>query len=371
MSELVRPGSYRQSLIAAFDSCPRRALYSILDERRTPSAFAARGTLFHRFHHQAINLMREKGERRLPVEIGMEMLVDVLAQVDVSPDEIVPLTMAEMRWLRVLVAKWCMTMELSIDRLVDVERRLFADLVLPSGEIVQITGQLDTLFSGPGEFVAGSLDAKSGMGRPKKPRGENGEEAKGGLTELGWVQAHIYAHLVFQNYPSIQRFWFREWHVLWAESRELTVERYESERLQDVLVAQVSLLHTAIQEGAESPRWVASPGPHCALCSGVRLCPIREQVGIPADEEEARLLAGEWFLAGEARKERLPLLKGWVEEHGPVEVRFSRGRRYVGWDSSEVGRRSFGLIESPDPEPNEELDAFLLDALRDRGVEPS
>lgn len=366
---LPKLDSYRQSLIAAFDSCPRRALYALLNQQRS-SDLAARGTLFHRWHRLAINEMVAQQEPRMSVEQGMELLSEVILQRDVPPEEVVPIPMRELRWLRVLAVKWCESMTLSVDRIVATEKRLFMDLTIPGGEVLRVTGQLDTLLAGPAAGQALSIDAKSGYARPSRSRlqgDEPNQEGESGLTALGWVQSLVYAMLVFANYPSIDSFTFREWHVLWSESREVTIQRWEAERMQDVLAAQVSLLHEAVLAGPGSERWVASPGPHCALCSGRRHCPIRRQVGIPADEEEARQMAGEWVLAAEIRKERAVMLKGYVDANGPIEVAFSHGRRFVGWDYSPDGSRNFTVFEAK-PISGARVPESLEAAAREAGV---
>lgn len=362
--------AYRQSLLAAWDACPRRALYALLNDMRTPSPLAARGTLFHRFAHRAINEMREHGESTYPVEQAMELLSEIILQRDVPPEEIVPISMRELRWLRVLVVKWCEKTELSIDRIVAVEKRLTMDLTLPTGEVLKVTGQLDVLQAGPAENQATVIDHKTGYARPSRSRSQGDEvdqDGENGLTALGWVQALVYATLVFDAFPSIDLCTFREYHVLWGESREVTIQRWEAERMRDVLAAQVSLLHEAVLAGPDSPRWVASPGPHCSLCNGRRHCPIRTQVGIPADEAEARQMAGEWVLAAEIRKERAVMLKGYVDAHGPIEVAHAHGRRFVGWDYSPDGSRSFTVFEAK-PVAGASVPESLEAAAREAGV---
>lgn len=369
---LPKLDAYRQSLIAAFDTCPRRALYALLNRTRSPSPLAARGTLFHRFARAAIEEMRAHQERTISVEQGMEILSDVILQRDIPPEEIVPLSMRELRWLRVLAVKWCERMELSVERIVAVEQRLSMDLPLPTGEVLKVTGQLDVLQAGPGERQATSVDHKTGYMRPSRSRSQGDEpdqEGESGLTALGWVQSLIYAMLVFANYApeAIETFTFREYHVLWGETREVTIQRWEAERMIDVLAAQVSLLHEAVLAGPDSERWVASPGGHCALCAGRRHCPIRRQVGIPADEEEARQMAGEWVLAAEIRKERAVMLKGYVDAYGPIEVAFSHGRRFVGWDYSPDGSRSFSVFEAK-PVAGAKVPESLEAAAKEAGV---
>ena len=367
------PAAYRQSLIAAFDTCNRRALYAMLTKQRSPSPLAARGTLFHRFAHRAINEMRAQGETTFSVEQGMELLSEVILQRDIPPHEIVPLSMRELRWLRVLAVKWCERMALSVDRIVGVEERLSMDVLVPGGDVLRVTGQLDVLQAGPGERDATIIDHKTGFARPSRARDQGDapdQSGENGLTALGWVQAVIYALLVFANYSPevVEQVTFREYHVLWGETRQLTIGRWESERLMDVLAAQVSLLHEAVLAGPGSERWVASPGPHCAMCDGRLRCPIREYAGVPADEQEARLAAGEWILAAEIRKERAEILKGWVDQYGPIEVAHAHGRRFVGWDVSSSGSRSFSVFEAS-PVGDDVL-VSLGAAAREAGVLP-
>lgn len=360
------PRAYRQSLIAAFDSCPRRALYSLLDGRRTPSGLAAGGTLNHRFFHRGTKIMIEHGESTMSVEQGMELYAEILAQRDVPAHEVVPVTMRQMRWGRVIVTKWCQTTKLDLRRIVDAEVRLTAELPLASGETVSITGQMDLLLADPPRgMIAG--DYKTGFQRPKQPRADASDEDGRGLTELGWVQALVYSVLIFHNFPVVEYVIFRERHVLWGEDRTVRIDREEAERLHDVLAAQVALMDQAVREGIDSPRWTPSAGPHCALCARPHDCPIRDQVEMPASEAEARELAQEWIVTDARRKERVPFLKGWVEEHGPIEVPHARGRRVVGWDVAEDGKRNFGVFE-PTEIAESPFDDLLERAARDAGV---
>jgi hypothetical protein len=255
--------TYRQSLIATFDSCPLRAKFAMEDTRRTPSPVAARGTLIHRFVHKAIKKMHATGERSYPVEMGMELLTEILCQRDVPSEEVVPITMEEMKWARVIAVKWCESVDIDATRMLAAEERFFADLALPIGETVQVTGQLDLLLADPpdGLWV---IDYKSGYRRPAEPRNmEKAEREGSGLTALGWAQWLIYSYLMFENFPSINRVAFGEHHLLRGEKRYARMERWEMERLKDVLAAQVSLLHQATQEGPDSPRWTPTAGPHC------------------------------------------------------------------------------------------------------------
>jgi hypothetical protein len=105
---------------------------------------------------------------------------------------------------------------------------------------------------------------------------------------------------------------------------------------------------------------------NCSLCSRPDACPIREQAGVPASEDDARKLAGEWIVLAERRTRITPMLKGYVDANGPVEVPHARGRRFVGWDVHPDGKRNFGVFEPR--ETFSPYDKQLEDAARKGGV---
>ncbi len=366
MTILIPP--YRQSTINKYNACPKSALFAIQDTRRTPGPAASQGTMFHRWGHRVVRKMWANGEHSYPVELGMEELVDVLCQQDIPSDEVVPITMQQMKWLRVLVTKWCQNTRLDPRRVLATEERFFADLALPIGETVKITGQLDLLIVDPPKGLL-IVDWKSGYRRPPTPRNQEKTESEGtGLTSLGWVQWLVYTYLLFEEFPHIDHVIFREVHVLWGEERQARMERWEMERLRDVLAAQVALLHQAVKEGPDSPRWVPSAGPHCSMCSNPRACPIiqDEQIDITT-ELGRRRVAQEWHVAGEVRTRRRNILDGLVETYGPIEIPHADGRRVVGWDVSPDGKRNFGMFEPRDV-PESPYDLVLAKAAREVGV---
>lgn len=376
---LQAPAAYRQSLIAAFDSCPLRARFSLEDNRRTPSPLAARGTLFHRFVHKAELEMWRSGEQTMPVEVGLEMAVEVLAQMDVPSDEVVPITMSEMRWVRVLITKWCETTQLNATRILDVEKRYSAPLELPTGKITTITGQMDLVLADPPDGVL-VVDYKAGFRKPPQPRDPaKAEEEGSGLTALGWVQWNIYCFLIFANFPSVDRVIFRERHVLWGEERQARMERWQSEKMVDILAQQVALLDQAIEEGPMSDRWVPSAGTHCAMCSNPRGCPIMDDEKVDVSTTLGRRrVAQEWVVAGQTRDRRRELLDGLVDRYGPIEIPHADGRRVVGWAEvvdgvtyDKAGRKRtpkrFGIFE-PQGIPESPYDEILYEAARERGL---
>lgn len=304
----------------------------------------------------------------MPIELGMEILADVLAQHDVSAEEFIPLSMEEMRWTRVLMTKWCEHTTIDARRVVEAEKRFFADLRLKTGEVVPITGQLDLLLTDPPHGLV-IVDYKSGWARPKDPRNEaEAEREGGGLTELGWAQNLIYCFLLFENFPTIDYVIFREVHVMWGKERRAKTERWEmNERLRDLLVAKVTQLHLAVREGPESARWTPSAGVHCALCARPQACPIMDDEDIDVSTPRGRqLVAQEWIVAGAARSHRTKILHGLIDQHGPVEIPHVEGRKAVGWKYEENGRR-MGIMDVGDVEESP-YDEKLADAMRTTGA---
>lgn len=361
------PEQYRQSLIASFDSCPLRAKFSLEDERRTPGPLAARGTLLHRAMHQAVREMQREGERRFSVDQGMELLTDVLSQMgpDVQDGEVVPLPMREMKWCRVIMTKWCEYVDLDPGKIIGVERRLTAPLTLNNGKTVDITGQMDIIFADPPDGVI-VVDWKTGFRRPPTPRTGNdpgkidmAEQEGTALTELGWVQFLVYSYLCFSEMDWIQRVIFREVHVLRQEERQARMDALQMERMTDPLRAQVTMLDEAISAGADSSRWVPTAGAHCALCPKPWACPVMDFAELAPDTEAGRqLIAHQWLVAKEQRASKEEVLKGLVDQYGPIRVRHPEGDRVVGWD---MEKKRFGLYEPYDI-PDSPWDGKLAEA---------
>ena len=213
---------------------------------------------------------------------------------------------------------------------------------------------------------------------------ETGEvrRTEGRLSDMGYVQQIVYGWLVLRNYPSIQKVTEREYYVLAREDpvREASVERWEIERIEDVLSSVVARMDAAVEEDAElqarraaaraagkpvpDGRWFPVPGTHCGFCPGRSRCPIRDEVGIPATVEDASRLAREWHVAAEARKERTPFLKGWVDAHGPVPIAHAKGRRVVGYRD---GGRTLALFEPKDAAPSP-FDEMLAASAVEYGI---
>ncbi len=382
---LPRPDVLRQSSIARFDNCALSFLFDLVypspeAQRPVPVALmAARGSLFHRWVARALTQMRAEGWTEYPVEMGLELLLQVIAQRDVPDSEVVHLPMRELKWLRVLVTRWCeatVRQGFNAARIISIEERLYMKVNVPDGfggtyERV-ISGQPDVIVADPPDGVI-IPDWKSGWAPPARLTGDDARiheddatEKDERLSDQGYAQQVIYGALVLANLPTVQRATTREAYVMAGEYREATIHRWQLERVLDVLGGVISQIDGAIASGPHSTRWIPTAGTHCGICPSPRNCPIHDWEGIPATDDEAKLLAREWLVAAEVRKDRLPLLKGWVEAHGPIEIDHDKGRREVGWVKNSTGSgRRFAMYE-PEDAPPSPFDERMEAVLRDR-----
>jgi hypothetical protein len=258
-------------------------------------------------------------------------------------------------------------------RILSTEERMHMPLKVPDGsggfyERV-ITGKPDVLVNDPPDGII-VVDWKTGWAKPSKTEEaemrSNSDEQR--LSDQGFAQQVIYGALGLHEFPAANRFTLREAYVMWGEYREATIERWQLERILDVLAAIVAQIDQAFAEGPDSARWIAKAGVHCGICPAVSLCPIKDWEGIPETLEEAVLLAREWMVSAQVRKDRLPLLKGWVDAHGPIEIDHGKGRRVVGWpewDGVSKARGTFKLYE-PEDAPESPFDARMEAIIRAR-----
>lgn len=371
--ELAAPEYWRQSYISRFDACPLSLRFELeTGLRQLPHGMGemgALGTLFHRLAAKVISILKEQREPQMSVEQIMDHAVDVIGQRDIPAAEVVHVTMRELQWLRVLATKFSYH---SFDprRIMRVEKPLLATLQVrgADGEIYDrlIKGTPDVLMAGPGQHEATLIDWKSGWAPPSKEREPTPDDPEPGakLSEMGYVQQVVYGWLVLKNFPSIQRVTESEWYMRHDQVREDSIERWEIERVEDILAGTISQMDAALEEGAASQRWFPIPGSHCGTCPAKRHCPIKREVGIPADLPEAQRLGREWLVSAEIRKDRTPYLKGWVAAHGPIPIAHAKGRREIGY---KPGSRTLSMYE-PEDIPASPFDEQLAAAATDAGV---
>lgn len=372
---LVAPDPLRQSHIGRFDACALSLLLDVQSPVRQPSNIAGVGSLFHRWVARAIEEMRENGQTRMPVDHGLSLLLEVLAQRDVPDDEVIHIPFKEVKWLRICCVKWCEGAEFNAARVMAIEERWNGVVYVPDGNGGMyeriITGKPDVVVADPPDGII-IVDWKAGWAPPAKlgyeesaAHGQVGVDRDEKLTDQGYAQQVIYGLLGMQNLPAVNRVTLREAYIRYGEYREATIDRYNMERVTDVLGALIAQMDAAFAAGPESPRWIPTAGPHCATCAAPRKCPLKEWEGIPTNLEEAVLLAREWIVAGQVRKERLPLIKGWVDEHGPIAIDAAKGRREVGWKEHSTGTgRAFKMYEPVDA-PDSPFDERLREVMRD------
>jgi hypothetical protein len=374
------PNPLRQSSIARFDNCALSLLLEFLqpeEKQRQPGLMAARGALFHRWVSRVLAEMRAAGSTEYPVEMGLEKLLQVLAQRDVPDEDVVHLPMRELRWLRVLVTRWCEGTTrgggFNAQRIMAIEERMYMPLAVPDGrgglyERV-ISGQPDVVVADPPDGVI-IVDWKAGWTPPAREVDrydeDNGEKDQR-LSDQGYAQQVIYGALALHELPAISRVTLREAYIMAGEYREATIHRWQLERVLDILGVSVSQIDAAFAAGPDSKRWLPTAGVHCGICPAPRRCPLYDWEGIPTTLAEAQLLAREWIVSATVRKDRLPLLKAWVDIHGPIPIDHGKGRREVGWVPNSTGNGRRFVLYEPEDAPESPFDARMEAVIRDRG----
>jgi hypothetical protein len=336
----------RQSLLADFDSCRLMTRFG-LEGNPHANAAQARGIIFHRFAAEVLRTLRKTGEVCIPVEEALQVLYEVAAQRDVPDDEVVTVPAAERRLLRIAVIKFANENEFRMDRLIDVERRLFATVRYPGpdGATVEreVTGQPDALVADPPDGAV-VLDWKTTPRPPARYDGDSWDTPQG-VSYMGYFQQRVYAFLVMSNYPAVQRVTLREFYPLAGEARVATVSTSQMEHLERELAVLAEELDRALAAGGSSPLWHPSPGRHCSYCPRPGSCPLEPEergVGAIASAAQAERWAAEYVVADRVRAHRRDALKAWVEVHGPVEVKSGKGRYEMRFRDG-GGRGAFGM----------------------------
>lgn len=367
----------RQSLLAEFDSCPLMTRFG-LESPDVTSPAQARGILFHRFAAEVLRTLQRTGESRVPVAEALEILYEVCAQRDVPDGEVVACPARERRLLRIAAIKFASENEFRMERLIDVERRLFADLEYPSpdGGIVRrrVTGQPDALIADPPDGAV-VLDWKTTLQPPPRYKGERETDHAQGVSYLGYFQQRVYALLVVRNYPAVQRVTLREFYPLAGEARSAVVLAVDLEHVERELAAVCEQLDRALAGGSASPLWQPSPGRHCSYCPRPGACPIEHEDrrdGAVTSRAQAERYAAEMVVADRVRDHRREALKAWVEVHGPVPVKSGKGRYEVRFKRNKTGGgKTFGVHvpEASDRGPEDpSLEAAFAEAAARRSA---
>lgn len=343
---MVRFPTLRQSLLGGFDECALRTLFELRFANGWSTHPQARGTIFHRFAAKCLRTMKEQDEDTIPVSEALEILYEAAEQRDVAPEDIVRVPLRELKDLRMAAIKFANDNSFTVRNVIAVERRLQGEVSydLPDGSKVMraLTGQLDALIAG-GPDHAIVLDWKDTWGLPPMPRedpGPDGDEAH--LSYEGYFQQRFYGWLVLVNYPAIQRVTLREFYVRKTKVRRATLYREDLPDVERELAILAQQFDAAIAGGLPAEpyelgkmgRWNPSPGKHCGFCLRPGLCPIEKEArgdGSITTKKDAEQAAAEMAVAERVREVRREAAKVYVENHGPIAVKYAKGRRVLGW----------------------------------------
>ena len=378
VSEVMRRfPTLRQSLLGGFDECALRTLFELQFANGWSTHPQARGTIFHRFAAECLMTMKRADEERIPVGDALEILYETLRQVDVPSDEIVRVPLREIKDLRMAAIKFANDNEFTVRNVIDVERRLNGEISYDAangGKVTRtLTGQIDALIAGAADEAI-VLDWKDTWGLPPMPRGEMTEAH---LSYEGYFQQRFYGWLVLVNYPSIQRVTLREFYVRKTKVRKATLTRGDIEHVERELAILAEQFDLAVAEGMPAApyelgklgRWNPSPGRHCGFCLRPGLCPIEREArgdGMISTLGQAEQVASEIAVAERVLEHRRGAAKTWVERHGPIPAKYSKGRRVLGWRQHKSSRAfEFYTPTDSDRGQSPEESRKLEDAMRE------
>jgi len=368
--------SFRQSLLASFEQCPRRAMHGLaIDDDLTVGNVGSSADLGSAFHAVAAEMLRtlyRQGEEQMPTQEAVEIMYEVLRE---GPWILPTRDRHDLRWL---VLGFCNYKWRPAD-FIAIERRLYTDIACPDGEVRELHGQPDLLIADAPDGVI-IVDYKSGRGVPRSPRGGQDDELVTGkqyLSERGHFQLDIYGLLAMRNYPSVNRAILRELHLRSGKIREAVLTRDELEHVERQIADHLMKLDDAITNGEEGhPLWRPRPGEWCARkCPVSASCPVpAEQRGVGALEDEAAAdeAAGRFVNVDGLRNTLRDQLKAFYEQTGHAP-RVGDGTALY-WREKERGGRAFGVWPVEDiPAPPEDVDyeALLTESVaKVKGEQP-
>ncbi len=370
----------RQSLLSKHDDCALASYFSLRYEQGGWSTHpAAAGIIGHRAVAEILREMQRSDSETCPVDVGMAILEEKLRQRDVGPGERVRVPLRDLPLLEMGIKKFCADNAFSIRNLIDVERHLEAPITYrdSEGELRTriVTGRLDALISRPPDEAI-VWDAKFTWALPAE---HDADDSTPGLTYLGYFQSVLYAYLVLVCFPRINGVTTREFFPRRTAVRESRIVRSDLPEITRRLSILVEQVDAALASGAPrrlrladleaNGHWLPSPGRHCFNCAKAQLCPLDDDfkdggLRTPADAERA---AAARQVARSIDKRVTGFLKAWVDEHGPVPVKRSKGRLVLGYRTIKGGKLMFSEYtpEGADRPPTRETyNPNLADAMR-------
>jgi hypothetical protein len=336
-------GVVRQSTLRNFSLCSLATSWALEDDGDYSSEEAALGTVAHGVLERILSDLKRTGEERIDFDRALVLMGQA------ATDPVMPVlgseALATLRILTLQLAK----MEWSATRIVALERRLYADVPCPDGEIRRVTGQPDFVMRSdqPGEAIVGDL--KTGQAKPPlAPRDDDWTKDQGRpyLSERGLFQLDLNGLLVMRKWPGIHTVVLSEWHLRHGVTREAWLTRDELpevERRVGILLQNFWQMRT----GTRKPE--ARAGGHCKpMCPNPLACPIppteRRSSTVGNGEIvtlEQETLAAEAWVVCDAQKDRLGAALKPRCENGH-DILLPSGD-VLGWEQNNGGRRSFGV----------------------------
>ncbi len=341
------PATYRQSLLAAFETCPRRTWYDLKlwpDDLTVGymESSADLGSLLHEVYAELLRTLYRQGEE----QISTQEAVEVMYEVDAKSDIVLPAD--EREDLKMLTLRFC---EYRFDprRIISIEQGLQTIVKGQDGIERTLTGHPDVLMADPPKGLI-VIDYKTGWGVPRTPRKapEEGEiVGKQYLSARGHVQLDVYGLLALRNYPTAEYVTLRELHLRSGEKREATLHRDELEHVEREVGVQMQKLERGITEGITSKVWKPRPGKHCLRsCPVAMSCPVPQEQrgdGSLATHEDADAAAARFVVVDAVRQQLRDQLKAAYEADG-YAPKVGDGRE-VRWKDKPEGGRTFGVHE--------------------------
>jgi hypothetical protein len=356
MAEFTTPGApLRVSLLRMHDCCPQAAKWATEGFQDFTTDEAALGTVFHAVAEEMLKALRASGMPNIPTQEGIEIGYEVLARPDMP--HLSSEGMEELRWLILGFCKhpW------PAERIMSLERRLFASIPCQDGVTRTLTGQPDVLIACPPDG-AEIIDYKSGRTKPPAPRDGDFTKDNGRpyLSERGAFQLDSYGFLVLNTYPQMQWVRLRECFLRIGEEREATLYRADLEHVHRRLAIHLERLDKTLT-GEVKPE--ARPGTHCKpQCPRISDCPIRSEErreGAIGDDDVALEYALRYCSIDGLRERDNEAIKAYIAATKKnIDL---PGGGYVGWRYDAKGRRSFGVHHLPSaPQAGEEQDTVAL-----------
>lgn len=371
----------RQSTLQKFDDCPLSSLFQLRYGQGWSTHPQARGTIFHRFAAEALREMQRNDSESIPVGVALSILEETLRQRDVPPEEIIRVPLRDIPALRMACAKFAKDNSFSIRQIVDIERRVAAEITYPDGDGRPVrrvlTGQLDVLLAKPPDEAV-VIDWKDSWGLPPK-RHEDAEDP--GVSYHGYFQQRFYGWLIMKTFTNINAVTLREFYPRRTEVRPARLRRDQLDAVERDLRVLIEAWdraiatgppHTLSMEDVERSHWTPQPGKHCDYCEAPHLCPIEDDAALPKavrTPEQAARWAATRTVAVAVKKKADAVLRPWLEDHGPVPIKWSKGRRVLGVRAIGDGSKTQMTEYTPEgvdrpPTPGAE-DRPLMDAMRE------